>query len=98
METIKIISPDGREGTVELEEGPIIRIAGDVSLGDIADDIRHLRQNSATGTVNNVEANGYFVLRSAELVGWVVEWPSVEGTGEGDDDFGYELGDDFIVN
>ncbi|HBU7546837.1 TPA: hypothetical protein MC769_003142 [Klebsiella aerogenes] len=98
METIKIISPDGREGTVELDDGPILGITGDVSLGDIANDIRRLRPNSAMGTVNNVETNGYFVLRSAELVGWAVEWPTVEGGDESDDQYGYEPDDDVIVN
>lgn len=98
METIKITSPDGREGTVDLEEGPIIRIAGDVSLGDISDDIRHLRPNSATGTVNNVKANGYFVLRSAELAGWAVEWPTVEGGDDHEELITYEEDDDLFVN
>ncbi|EKY1962356.1 hypothetical protein RA241_003748 [Cronobacter sakazakii] len=98
METIKITSPDGRDGTVELDDGPILSITGNVTLDELAEDIRRLRPNSATGTVNNVEAEGCFVLRSAELVGWIVDWPTVDGSDENDGDYGYESDINLIVN
>ncbi|MDR9909349.1 hypothetical protein [Enterobacter hormaechei] len=98
METIKITSPDGREGVVEFEDGPITSVTGDVSLDDIAEDIRPLRPDSATGTINTVKAEACFVLRSAELVGWIVKWPEIDGDDENDGDYGCESDITLIVN
>lgn len=97
METIKITSPDGRVGVVEFDDGPILNVTGDVSLAEIAEEIRVLRPNSATGTVNMVGADACFVLRSAEIAGWLVDWPEIEGD---DDDDSYDSGmdEDLIVN
>jgi len=83
---------------VELDSGLVLNVIDDVKLDEVVENIRSLRQGSATGTVNTVEADGYFVLRSAELAGRYVEWPSIEGGDEDDDNFGYELSDDLIVN
>lgn len=96
METTKITSPDGREGAVEFEDGPITKVTGDVSLAEIAEAIRALRPNSATGTVNTVDAECSFVLRSAEIAGWLVDWPEVEG--DDDESYGYDTDGDQSVN
>ncbi|HHR1005968.1 TPA: hypothetical protein ACS29Y_005696 [Raoultella planticola] len=83
---------------MEPDNGLVLNVTDDVKLDVVAETIRSLRQDSATGTVNTVEADSYFVLRSAELAGWYVKWPSIEGGDEDDDNFGYELSDDFMVN
>lgn len=83
---IAIKSPDGREGVAVHEDGPIIEVTGSVSLDDIKADIQFLRPNSATGVVNDVGADWCFVLRSAELCGWWVDWPDVDADGDEDYD------------
>lgn len=49
------------------------------------------------GIVNTIHADGVFVLRSLETVGWEVEWPEVEGDPDDEDDTG-ESYQDIDVN
>ena len=93
-----IVSPAGSRGIVECSDDGTLRIfEGDISEENIAQDLRFINTNSAMGIVNTIHADGVFVLRSLETVGWEVEWPEVEGDPDDEDDTG-ESYQDIDVN
>lgn len=93
-----IVSPAGIKGIVECSDDGSLRILeGDFSEENMAQDLRFINTNSAMGIVNTIRADGVFVLRSLETVGWEVEWPEVEGDTDDEGDTG-ESYPDFNVN
>lgn len=94
---VKVTKPTGEIGLIEcLDSGELVIVEGDVSLTDIIESLQGVKPNSATGEVNTLDANPFFVLRSLEVVGWLVDWPEVEG--DLDDDDGENADEDIIVN
>lgn len=76
---INISSPDGRTGSVACgDNNRINEISGDISLEELAEDLKPLKPSSAIGIVNTMDAELQFILRSLEAVGWWVDWPEVE--------------------
>lgn len=95
---INFASPESLSGVIECnEDGSFIIAEGQITLELMAEELRLVRPNSATGLVNIVNTRPEFVLRSLEYVGWSVEWPEVaeaEVSDQAEDD---EPGD-FNVN
>lgn len=83
-----VTSPDGKTGSIlRGDDGEILKISGDITLADMAADLKRVKPNSATGAVNSMDAEAHFILRSLEVVGWQVGWPEVEeGSDQPDDD------------
>ncbi|MCM7910274.1 hypothetical protein M8T17_20875 [Enterobacter hormaechei] len=95
---IKIASPEKQDGVIEChEDGSFIITEGQITIEQMAEELRIVRPNSATGLVNTVNSRPEFVLRSLEYVGWLVEWPEVAGAEVGDQSEEDEPGD-FNVN
>ncbi|HEW9972618.1 hypothetical protein KGP24_24095 (plasmid) [Enterobacter sp. JBIWA008] len=95
---IKIVSPEKLDGVIECQEdGSFIIAEGQITIEQMAEELRLVRPNSATGLVNTVNSRPEFVLRSLEYVGWFVEWPEVAGAEVGDQSEEHEPGD-FNVN
>ncbi|EPO4312097.1 TPA: hypothetical protein ACKFHL_005171 [Klebsiella pneumoniae] len=67
---INVIAPGARAGVVEcLDDGSLNVVEGDFSREEMAEDLRYVKPNSATGDVNTLLAEAVFVLRSLEHVG-----------------------------
>ncbi|WP_142971342.1 hypothetical protein [Enterobacter hormaechei] len=95
---INIASPEKLGGVIEChEDGSYIIAEGQITLEQMAEELRLVRPNSATGLVNTVNSRPEFVLRSLEYVGWTVEWPEVAEAEETDEAEEDEPGD-FNVN
>ncbi|WP_312329821.1 hypothetical protein [Atlantibacter hermannii] len=94
---INISSPDRRKGSVACEDNNRIKeISGDISLDEIAEDLKSVKPSSALGIVNTTDAEVQFILRSLETVGWSIDWPEVEPGDEHPDD--NEKPSELIVN
>ena len=52
-----------------LDDGSLNVVEGDFSREEMAEDLRYVKPNSATGDVNTLLAEAVFVLRSLEHVG-----------------------------
>lgn len=86
---INVTAPGAIKGVVEFDDehgGPIKVISGDFTAEQMAVDLSGVTPNSATGDVNTLDAEPWFVLRSLATVGWLIEWPEVEGGDEDDPD------------
>lgn len=95
---IKFSSPEKQGGVIDChEDGSYIIADGQITLEQMAEVLRLVRPNSATGLVNTVNSRPEFVLRSLECVGWSVEWPEVAETEESSEAEENESGD-FNVN
>lgn len=70
-------------------------VEGNITLEEMASDLKFVKTNSACGLVNTIEEKAVYVLRSLEYVGWQVDWPEVEGA---DDEEDTEPGVELDVN
>lgn len=96
---VKISSPEGKHAVIEYgEEGDnnFSIVSGDVTREEMANALRSVKPFGPTGETNDINAQGCFVLRSLEFVGWLVDWPEVEG--DTDDDDGEYVDQDIIVH
>ena len=89
---IKIAAPLGGDAIIEFDDneevsGRLSIISGDITEDMITEAIAGANPNSYMGFVNTLDALASDVLRTLHLyAGWFVDWPSVDGGDEDDDD------------
>ncbi|WP_241576644.1 hypothetical protein [Rosenbergiella collisarenosi] len=93
---INVTSPRNQAGAIECNDDGSFTLKGiELSIKDMAEDLKPVTPCSSLGIVNTVNDEYQFVLRSLETVGWVVEWPEIEGdendTEDEDEDVGEAL-------
>ena len=84
---INVTSPRNQTGEIECNDDGTFTLKGiELSIKDMAEDLKPLTPCSSLGIVNTVNDEYQFVLRSLEMAGWVVEWPEIEGDDEDEND------------